>query len=52
MDIGAATPGLIIDVPDMWAEGMLMDAVKLYEGGTRRSHCGNISVIILESQAW
>ena len=35
VDIGAATPGLIIDVPDMWAEGMLMDAVKLYEGGTR-----------------
>ena len=35
VDIGAATPGLIIDVPDMWAEGMLLDAVKLYEGGKR-----------------
>lgn len=35
VDIGAATPGLIIDVPDMWAEGMILDAVKLYEGGER-----------------
>ena len=35
VDIGAATPGLIIDVPDMWAEGMLLDAVKLYEAGNR-----------------
>ena len=35
VDIGAATPGLIIDVPDMWAEGMLLDAVKLYDGGKR-----------------
>ena len=35
VDIGAATPGLIIDVPDMWAEGMILDAVKLYEEGVR-----------------
>jgi N-methylhydantoinase B len=35
VDIGAATPGLIIDVPDMWAEGMILDAVKLYDKGTR-----------------
>ena len=35
VDIGAATPGLIVDVPDMWAEGMILDAVKLYEGGNR-----------------
>ncbi|MEM9048045.1 MAG: hydantoinase B/oxoprolinase family protein [Pseudomonadota bacterium] len=35
VDIGAATPGLIIDVPDMWAEGMLLDGVKLYEEGKR-----------------
>lgn len=35
VDIGAATPGLIIDVPDVWAEGMLLDAVKLYEEGKR-----------------
>lgn len=35
VDIGAATPGLIIDVPDMYAEGMLMNALKLYEEGRR-----------------
>lgn len=35
VDIGAATPGLIIDVPDVWAEGMLLDGVKLYEKGER-----------------
>ena len=35
VDIGAATPGLIIDVPDVFAEGMLFKGVKLYEGGTR-----------------
>jgi len=35
VDIGAATPGLIIDVPDMWAEGMILDAVKLYDEGRR-----------------
>ena len=35
VDIGAATPGLIIDVPDVWAEGMLLDAVKLYHEGVR-----------------
>ena len=35
VDIGAATPGLIIDVPDVWAEGMLLDGVKLYNEGVR-----------------
>ncbi|MEM6761459.1 MAG: hydantoinase B/oxoprolinase family protein [Pseudomonadota bacterium] len=35
VDIGAATPGLIIDVPDVYAEGMLFNALKLYEGGKR-----------------
>ncbi len=35
VDIGAATPGLIIDVPDMWAEGMLFNGIKLYEEGKR-----------------
>ena len=35
VDIGAATPGLIIDVPDVWAEGMLLDGIKLYEKGVR-----------------
>lgn len=35
VDIGAATPGLIIDVADMYAEGMLFNGVKLYEEGRR-----------------
>lgn len=35
VDIGAATPGLIIDVPDMYAEGMLFNAIKLYDAGRR-----------------
>lgn len=35
VDIGAATPGLIIDVPDVWAEGMLLDGVKLFNEGKR-----------------
>jgi len=30
-----ARPGLIIDVPDVWAEGMLLDGVKLYNEGIR-----------------
>ena len=33
VDIGAATPGLIIDVPDVFAEGMLLAGVKLYRKG-------------------
>jgi len=33
IDIGAATPGLIIDVPDVYAEGMLLAGVKLYRRG-------------------
>lgn len=35
VDIGAATPGLIIDVPDVFAEGMLFAGIKLYEQGQR-----------------
>lgn len=35
LDIGAATPGLIIDVPDVFAEGMLLNGLKLYEAGVR-----------------
>lgn len=35
VDIGAATPGLIIDIPDVYAEGMLFAGIKLYEGGKR-----------------
>ena len=35
LDIGAATPGLIIDVPDVFAEGMLLNGLKLVEAGKR-----------------
>lgn len=35
MDIGAATPGLIIDIPDVFAEGMLFAGIKLYDKGVR-----------------
>lgn len=35
LDIGAATPGLIIDVPDVYAEGMLLNGLKLFEAGKR-----------------
>ena len=35
VDIGAATPGLIIDIPDVFAEGMLFAGIKLYEKGKR-----------------
>ncbi len=35
VDIGAATPGLIIDIPDVFAEGMLFAGIKLYEKGER-----------------
>ena len=35
VDIGAATPGLIIDVPDMHAEGMLLNGLKLFNEGVR-----------------
>lgn len=35
VDISAATPGLIIDIPDVFAEGMLFAGVKLYERGKR-----------------
>lgn len=33
VDVGAATPGLIIDVPDVYAEGMLLAGIKLYRKG-------------------
>ena len=35
LDIGAATPGLIIDIPDVYAEGMLFAGTKLYERDVR-----------------
>ena len=35
LDIGAATPGIVIDIPDVFAEGMLFAGVKLYDKGVR-----------------
>src|SRR6204780_3456964 len=35
VDIGSATPGLIIDIPDVFAEGMLFAGTTLYERGKR-----------------
>ncbi len=35
VDIGAASPGFSVDVPDIWAEGQIIDGVKLYDAGTR-----------------
>jgi N-methylhydantoinase B len=41
IDIGAATPGLIIDVPDVYAEGMLFAGTKLYRKGQRNQTMWN-----------
>lgn len=41
VDIGAATPGLIIDVPDVFAEGMLLAGVKLYRKGVSNTAMWN-----------
>ena len=41
LDIGAATPGLIIDIPDVYAEGMLFAGTKLYEAGRRNETMWN-----------
>ena len=41
IDIGAATPGLIIDVPDVFAEGMLFVGTKLYRKGKRNDTMWN-----------
>ena len=35
VDIGAANPGLIIDIPDVYAEGMLFAGTKIYEQDKR-----------------
>jgi N-methylhydantoinase B len=35
LDIGAATPGLAVDLEDVYAEGNLFRGIKLYDGGDR-----------------
>ena len=37
VDIGAANPGFSVDVPDYWAEGQLIDAIKIVEAGRRNT---------------
>ncbi|WP_227369442.1 hydantoinase B/oxoprolinase family protein [Halomonas sp. M20] len=49
IDIGAATPGLIIDVGDVYAEGMLFAGLKLYEKGVRNE--GLAKMITANSRA-
>ena len=34
-DIGGNFPGLCMDVVDVWAEGKLIDSMKIYDGGVR-----------------
>ena len=55
LDIGAATPGLIIDIPDVYAEGMLFAGTKLYEAGKRNealwNYIGRNSRAAVELQA-
>ena len=36
IDIGAAHPGFSVDVPDFWAEGQIIDAIKIYKAGVRQ----------------
>ncbi|MEZ5101014.1 MAG: hydantoinase B/oxoprolinase family protein [Thermoleophilia bacterium] len=36
LDIGGAYPGMSIDLVDIWAEGQIWDAIKLYEKGVRQ----------------
>jgi 5-oxoprolinase (ATP-hydrolysing) len=36
LDIGGAFPGMAIDLVDIWAEGQIWDAIKLYERGVRQ----------------
>ena len=36
LDIGGAYPGMAIDLVDMWAEGHIVDAVKLSDQGVRQ----------------
>ncbi|WP_040795171.1 hydantoinase B/oxoprolinase family protein [Nocardia higoensis] len=37
-DVGGNFPGLCMDVVDVWAEGKLMDSMKIYEAGVRNEY--------------
>lgn len=41
VDLGAATAGLVIDIPDVFAEGMLFNAIRLYNEGERNEDVWN-----------
>jgi N-methylhydantoinase B len=41
LDIGSATPGLAIDLEDMYAEGSLFRATKVYDAGERNEEIWN-----------
>lgn len=41
VDIGAATPGLVIDIPDVYSEGMLLNGAKLFRAGVRNDDLWN-----------
>ena len=41
VDIGAATPGLVIDIPDVFAEGMLLTAPSSSSEANATKRCGN-----------
>lgn len=42
IDVGAAAPGLNIDLIDVYAEGTLYNAIKLFEGGKRNEQVWSI----------
>lgn len=35
LDIGGSVPGLIIDAPDVYAEGLVLNGIKYYDSGVR-----------------
>ena len=43
LDIGAATPGLLIGIPDVYADGMLFAGTKHYEGAAATRRCGRMA---------
>ena len=42
LDIGGAQPGLMVDVPDIYAEGLIMNGIKYYEKGVRNESVAEI----------
>ena len=42
LDIGGAQPGLMVDVPDIYAEGLIMNGIKYYDQGVRNETVAEI----------